>query len=176
MSPPCSSSNPWYALRVKHHHEKIVAQALEGRGIEYYLPLYRSLHRSARRMEAVMLPLLPGFVFCRLDLSNRLPVLTIPGVGGIVCIGRTPAPIPESELANIETLIQSDLGVAPHEALYRGQEVRINRGPLQGMCGILVDTKPNYRLVVSISLLQRAVSAEVNLEWVTPVNATVRAA
>lgn len=176
MPLPSHSPHPWYALTVKHHHEKIVAQALDGRGLESYLPLYRSFHRSGGRMKPVLLPLLPGFVFCRFDISNRLPVLTIPGVGSIVCIGRAPAPIAQSELESIETMIRSDLNVAPHETFFAGQEVTIDRGPLEGLSGTLVATKPNYRLVVSIPLLQRAVSAEVDLDWVRPLKSAVRAA
>lgn len=176
MSIPSNSQHQWYALTVKHHHEKTVSQALEGRDLEHFLPLYRSFHRSGGRMQPVMLPLFPGYVFCRFDISHRLPVLTIPGVGSIVCIGHAPAPIAESELANIETMIQSDLSLSPHEALLAGQEVYIERGPLQGIYGTLVESHANYRLLVSISLLQRAVSAEVDLDCVRPVGTMIRAA
>jgi transcription termination/antitermination protein NusG len=171
-----ASRHPWYAVTVKHHHEKTVAQALEGRGIQHYLPLYRSFHRSGGRMQPVMLPLLPGYLFCSFDISNRLPLLTIPSVGSIVCIGRAPAPIAESDLVSIEMMIQSGLNVAPDEPLYVGQPVRIDRGPLQGICGTLVANKPNYRLVVSIPLLRRAVSAEVDMEWVRPAGISACAA
>jgi len=170
------SRHQWYALTVKHHHEKRVAQALEGRGVQHYLPLYRSFHRSGGRMQPVLLPLLPGYIFASFDISNRLSVLTIPSVGSIVCIARAPAPIAASELQSIETIIQSNLNVAPHEPLFTGEQVSIDRGPLQGICGTVVANKANYRLVVSIPLLQRAVSAEVNLEWVRPVTKSARAA
>lgn len=176
MSLPLKSQHPWYALTVKHHHEKTVSQALEVREIEHYLPLYRSFHRSGGRMQPVMLPLFPGYVFCSFDISNRLSALTIPSVGSIVCIGRAPAPISESELESIEMMIRSDLGVAPHEALFAGQEVCIDRGPLQGIRGTLVGNKANYRLVISIPLLQRAVSAEIDMDWVRPVKTAVCAA
>lgn len=171
-----NSHHPWYALTVKHHHEKAVALALEGRGIEHYLPLYLSFHRSGGRMQSVMLPLFPGYVFCSFDISNRFPVLTIPSVGSIVCIGRAPATIAQSELENIETMICSNLSVTPHESLFAGQEVRIERGPLQGVHGVLVANKPNYRLVVSIPLLQRSVAAEIDIDWVRPVKTAACAA
>ena len=175
MSIPSKSRCQWYALTVKHHHEKTVALALEGRGLEHYLPLHRSFHRSAVRMQSVMLPLFPGYVFCRFDISSRLPVLTIPGVGSIVSIGHAPAAIAESELANIQMMIRSNLSLSLHETLSPGQEVYIERGPLQGIYGTLVEKQANYRLLVSIPLLQRAVSAEVDLAWVRPVGKTVRA-
>ena len=176
MSFPSPSPNPWYALTVKHHHEKLVAQALEGRGFDSYLPLYKSFHHSGRRMQPVMLPLWPGFVFCRFDISRRLSVLTIPAVGSIVSIGRAPAAISYSELEAIETMIQSGANVLPHDCFALGQEVSIERGPLRGLTGTLIESKPNCRLVVSISLLQRAVSAEVELDCVRALKAASRAA
>ena len=127
-------------------------------------------------MQPVMLPIFPCYVFCKFDISNRLPVLTIPGVGSIVCIGHAPAPISESELANVETMIRSDLSLSPHEELSPDQEVYIERGPLQGIYGTLVESQANYRLLVSIPLLQRAVSAEIDRDWARPVGTKVRAA
>lgn len=176
MPLPSNSRHPWYALTVKHHHEQTVAQALQGRDIEYYLPLYRSFHHSGGKMQPVMLPLFPGYVFCSFDISKRLPVLSIPSVGSIVCIGRAPAVISESELECIEKMIQSNLRVTPHESLFAGQEVCIERGPLQGVSGVLVANKANYRLVLSITLLRRSVSAEVDLDCVRPANTAARAA
>ncbi len=165
---PVPSIHPWFALTVKHHHEKAVAQALVGRSVESYLPLYRHLHHSAGRMKPAMLPLFPGYVFCRVDISNRLPVLTIPGVSSIVSVGKAPAAIPDCEIESVQTMIRSDRNVAPHPSFCEGQEVLIERGPLKGIQGTLVSCKPNDRLVITIPMLQRAVSAEVDPEWVRP--------
>jgi transcription antitermination factor NusG len=65
-------------------------------------------------------------------------------------------------------MIRSDLSVLPHAFLCKGQDVFIERGPLHGLQGTLVAMKANYRLVVAVSLLQRAVSAEIDLDWVRP--------
>jgi transcription antitermination factor NusG len=175
MSLESNSGYPWFALTVKHHHEKCVCQALEGRGLEPYLPLYQNLHRSGGRMKTDLVPLFPGYVFCSFDIEHRLPVLTIPSVGSIVSIGRTPAPIPPSELHGIDAMIRSGLVVSPHPNLFAGQEVYIARGPLEGVCGRLLACKTAYRLVVSVSLLQRSVSAEVDIDWVRPLRSATAA-
>lgn len=170
--PTTDSPLPWYALTVKHHHEKAVAQALCGRDVENYLPLYRSFHHSAGRKRAVDLPLFPGYVFCRLDVNHRLPVLMIPGVSSIVSVGRTPATLPEDEIENVRAMVQSQVQVAPQPFLTAGQAVYIDCGPLQGIQGTLVGSKGEYRLIVAIELLQRAVSAEVDIAWVRPADAS----
>ncbi len=166
-----NSRYPWFALTVKHHHEKAVTLALNGKGLDSYLPLYRSFHRSAGRLQPVFLPVFPGYVFCSLDINKRLPTLTIPGVRSIVSVGRVPAEVPEAEILAVKAMVESDLPVAPHPSFYAGQQVYIECGPLRGVQGTLLECKGNYRLVVAIELLQRAVSTEVDLAWVRPASA-----
>ena len=55
----------------------------------------------------------------------------------------------------------------PWPYLEVGQQVRIHTGKLTGLEGILVQFKGNHRVVLSVSLLQRAVALEVDLGWVT---------
>lgn len=159
---------PWFALTVKHHHEKAVARALDGKGFPEFLPLYQSHHRSGGREQSVLLPLLPNYVFCSFDLNHRLPILTIPGVGSIVGIGKTPEPIPVDQLERLCILADSQLPAEPWPYLQPGDEVYIERGPLRGLVGTLVTSKGLYRLVLSISLLQRSVSTEIDRLWVRP--------
>ncbi|MBZ5603673.1 MAG: hypothetical protein LAO79_15340 [Acidobacteriia bacterium] len=153
---------PWYAVTVKHHHEKSVAQAIEGKGFAHFLPVYRKRDGGAE------LPVFPNYVFCSLDITHRLPILTIPGVSTFVSIARVPAVISAEELVSVERMIQSDLRIGPHPFLCTGDRVYIERGPLQGMEGILVSCKPHARLVVSVPMLQRSVAAEVEENWVRP--------
>ena len=96
----------------------------------------------------------------------------IPGVSAIVSVGRTPVPLPEEEIENVRAMVQSQLQVAPQPFLTAGQGVYIDRGPLQGIQGTLVGSKGEYRLIVAIELLQRAVSAEVDIAWVRPADAS----
>jgi len=159
MSLP-KSSYPWYALTVKHNHEKAVAKALEGRGIVHSLPLYQRIAGGAEVL------LFPNYVFCSLDILHRLPALTIPGVSSFVSIGRGPAEISEQELHDVETMIESRLKIEPHAFLCAGEEVDIEHGPLKGLRGILVACKSNARLVVSVALLKRSVSVEIDRAWV----------
>jgi transcription antitermination factor NusG len=113
--------------------------------------------------------LFPGYVFSRLNPHDRLPVLTVPGVVSVVGFGKLPTAIPDHEIENIRTMVQSGLLMKPWPFLEVGQRVLIERGPLAGVEGILQDVKGRFRLVVSISLLQRSVSAEVDRTWVRPI-------
>jgi transcription antitermination factor NusG len=163
---------PWYALQVKARHEKKVAAALRGRGFVEFLPLYRSYHRSGGRMQPVQLPLFPGYVFCQFDYRNRLPVLVNPGVFSIVGNGHCATPVEKKEIEAIAALVESGLNLSPWPFIQTGDMVYIERGPLAGLEGILLGFKSEYRVIVSVGLLQRSVAVEVNRRWVRPVNVT----
>src|ERR1035437_3207123 len=86
----------WYAIRVQSRFESVVSMALRGKGYEEFLPVYRTRRRWSDRFKDVDLPLFPGYLFCRFDVTGRLlPILTTPGLVSIVGAGRTPVPVPD---------------------------------------------------------------------------------
>ena len=161
-------SLPWFALHVQPRHEKAVAGTLINKGFEAFLPLYQGRHRSSGRFKNVDLPLFPNYVFCRFDVLHRLPVLTIPAVYSIVGIGKAPLPVEDAEIAFVQNLVRSGLRSKPWPFLKTGDSVRIEEGPLKGVEGILISEKSNCRLVISITLLQRSVSVEIDRRWARP--------
>ena len=161
-------SEPWYALRIRSHYENTVASHLHARGFESFLPLYLCRRRWSDRFKEFELPLFPGYVFCRFDPLNRLPILSIPGVVKPVAIGRTPVPVDDSEIAAIQAAVKTRLRTSPWPYLRVGQRVRIEQGPLCGIEGILVGFRGQARLVLSVSLLQSSIAVQVEDNWVRP--------
>ena len=86
----------WFALSVNVRHEKVISELLRNKGFETFLPLYKRRHQYARRSREFELPLFPGYLFCRTNLTRRLPIMTTPGVLGIVGAGRTPHDVERS--------------------------------------------------------------------------------
>ena len=153
---------PWFALQVRTTRESSVASLLRGRGYTPFLPLYRCRKRWSDRVKVVDAPLFPGYVFCRLNIQNRLPVLMTPGVMQIVGYSRMPAPVDEAEIDAIQTIVASGFPNQPWPFLQLGDWVRIERGPLCGLEGILLSIKGSHRLVLSVSLLHRSVALEID--------------
>src|SRR5579871_3904404 len=149
-------THPWFALQVKARCEKLVTQALQSKEIESFLPLYQARRRWSDRIKQVELPLFDGYVFCRLNLLLRLPVLTIPSVIQFVGLGKTPSPIPDEEVDALQAVVKSGLPAMPWPFLRVGQKVRVDHGPLRDLEGILLKTKGSERLVLSVCLLQRS--------------------
>lgn len=155
----------WFALSVAPRHEKKVSCQLEQKGYETFLPLYRRQHQYGRRTREFQLPLFPGYLFCRADPNERLPVLTTPGVFQLLG-GKTPTPIADDEIGAIQIAARVGLHMEPHSYWEKGQRVRIARGPLTGLEGMVVDSNKPLRLILSISLIQRSVLVEIDTDCV----------
>jgi len=164
------AGSPWFAIRVRPRWEKVVAGALRGKQYEEFLPLYQKRSRWSDRVKSVELPLFPGYVFCRADLSGRPPLVTTPGVIGILSFGGSPAVISDSEIEALKTVLRSGAGAEPCSYLGVGQRVRIDYGAMAGIEGILLHTKSDCRVVLSVDALCRSVAVEIYREWVTPVS------
>jgi transcription termination/antitermination protein NusG len=154
----------WFAVYVKHRHEKTTAFALRSKGYESFLPTYHKVRRrDGKKFE---LPLFPGYVFCRLEPSNTLLVVTTPGVFSIVGNGQRPEPIPDVDIEGIMRMVDSGLTLCPWPDVLKGQQVRMTSGPLRGIQGVVVDASDEKWLVISVHLLQRSVAAKVERESV----------
>jgi len=160
----------WFALQVRSQHEKTVALTLRDKGYEEFFPVCQIKRRWSDRIKRLEAPLFPGYVFCRFDVDKRLAILVTPGVRFIVGIGKIPTPIDASEVVALQSIVKSGLPVEPWPFLEIGQRVRIERGSLEGVEGILLKPKSSYRLVVSVTLLQRSVAVEIDRDWVTPIS------
>jgi transcription antitermination factor NusG len=156
----------WYCVHVRAKLTRDIADSLGEKGYESFTPVSPVSRRWCDRIGRIEVPLFPGYVFSRLDLRNRMPILTTPGVYGLVGVGKSPAPIEEHEIANLRGLLHSGLPIEPWAFLRRGDHVVIDHGPLAGVSGILVGVKNRYRLVVSVELIARSIAVEVDADSV----------
>jgi transcription antitermination factor NusG len=158
----------WWAVYTRHQHEKAVAQVLSSKGFEVFLPLYDSVRRWKDRNKTLSLPLFPCYVFVRGGLNRRLQVVTTPGIHTILYSGERLAFIPNDEIDSIRRAVDSPLLVEPHPFLRCGEKVRVTRGSLEGVVGVLVRKKSLFRLVLSVEMLAQSVSVEIDASDVEP--------
>jgi len=155
---------------LKPRSEKATASDLDRRGVDNYLPLFNDRRRWSDRVKHVQAPLFPGYLFCRFSYTQRLQVLNLPAVHSIVGAGKIPIPVPDDELAAVRTMIESGRPVLPWPCLRKGQPVRIDDGPLAGLTGTLARDADAWRIVVTVTLLQRSVSVQLDRDCVSPVS------
>ncbi len=161
-------SASWFALTVKPQHERTVAEQLQVKSLEAYVPLYRSRRRWSDRIKTLDLPLFPRYVFCRFDPERRAAVLKTAGVLTIVGFNGKPCPVSDEEIDAVKTMVSSGMPIQVWPYVRTGQRVRIRQGAMAGLEGILVREKAAYRIVVNVELLNRGVSVEIERDLVEP--------
>jgi transcription antitermination factor NusG len=169
LSPDICSRTLWYAAYTASRHEKRVAQQLQERSVEHFLPLYETVHRWRNGRHRVQLPLFPGYVFVHIALRDRLPVLKIPGLVRLVGFSGVPFPLPEQDIETMRNALNNGVAAEPYPYLTAGSRVEICNGPLQGMRGILLRRRNSFRVVLSIDLIMRSMVVEVEAADVVPV-------
>ena len=151
---------PWYALKVRTRSEEMALASLEYHGFESYCPQVKKRRRYSDRLRVVSEAVFPGYLFCRFHLSNKSKVLSGLAVERIVGFGVEPNPIEPSEIDAVRRMVEEGGITAPVPR--SGDRVRVTSGSLRGVEGVLVREAGATSFVVSIQLLQRAVSVTVD--------------
>jgi transcription antitermination factor NusG len=159
----------WWAIYTRHQHEKVVAEMLTAKGVEVFLPVYESIRRWKDRSKMLALPLFPCYVFVRGSHDRRLQVVSTPGVHMILTHGERIAVVPDEEIDAIRRTVDGSFRVEPHPFLKIGERVRVIRGSLDGVEGILVRKKNIFRLILSVQMLAQSVAVEIDACDVEPV-------
>ncbi|HLJ86808.1 MAG TPA: transcription termination/antitermination NusG family protein [Candidatus Angelobacter sp.] len=160
------NGNPWFAIRVRSRHEKTVHTALCGKGYAPFLPLYPRI-RHGKPLRSEGLPIFPGYVFCSFNPLYRMPILTIPGVVLVLCNGRELTAVPREEIESLRIMTQSGFPIVQVPFVRVGDPIRITRGPLYGLTGVVAALEGVRQVVVSVQLFQRSVAVRLQDDWIT---------
>src|SRR6476619_5872531 len=150
--PAIATDLQWYAVWTRSRHEQVVREQLLQKRIETFLPTVTRWSRWKDRKKKIDWPLFPGYCFARFAPANRLPVLKCAGVVSIVSFNGELAPLPDD----------------PFPMLKTGMRVEVVHGPLKGVTGRLQRKGSQARLVLSVDLIGRAVSVQVDAADVRP--------
>jgi transcription antitermination factor NusG len=149
------STSAWVALRLGPNLQFRVREALRELEVEEFLPTYTEEVHWSDRTKTVERVFFQGYIFAKFDVATKHAVLGIRGV-----IGETGS-ISAMEMDNFRRAVESKSAVLPC-AHVAGEKVIISRGPLAGLCGVVTRTNGATRLVVTIEILRRAVSVQID--------------
>jgi transcription antitermination factor NusG len=144
-----------------------VHEQLRARGFEMFLPRTRHWTAPTGEQRLCGAPMFPGYVFLRhaLDQESYLEVRRTRGLIAVLGEGWH------------KRLAESGLRILPHPYLKVGQQVRVRRGTLSGIEGILARSHPQKGLfVVSLDILKRSVAVELERTALEPIGEPFRAA
>ena len=163
----------WVALWTHSHCEQIVHDQLVAKGFEAFLPCIRTWSRRAGVQRLIPMPMFPGYLFVHHAIDKHSYIEIVKSKGLVRILGARwdhLSTIPDSEIGALQTVLRAEMTVMPHPYLREGQRVRITRGPLSGVEGILVRTRPSRGLLVlSVERLLQSVAVEVDCTAVVPV-------
>jgi transcription antitermination factor NusG len=156
------SGLPWFALQIRQTSRKACERLLEYQDATFFSPCMSVERKWSDRVKTLEIPLFPGYLFCRFDPSYRQPIVTIPGVLGIVSAGRSLLEVDASELRGIQVAVNTRRPISPVDYLVAGQRVQITSGPLRGLDGTLEQIRSRSRLLLSVTMLNRSVAVELD--------------
>jgi transcription antitermination factor NusG len=163
-----SGHTRWYAAYTYPRHEKSVMKHLESKSIEAFLPVFLTENRWQDRLVQIHNPLFPGYVFTRINLSERNGVLAIPGVIRMLSFNGAPAPIDDSEIEAVRFCMERGAALTPYPFIEVGDRVRVRSGVLEGLEGVVSRCKNERRLIVPISLINQSVAVEIDVQLLEP--------
>lgn len=164
----------WFALYTVPRHEKQVHRLLVEKQIEAYLPLYRAKRHWQKKSPVVLdLPLFPNYIFVRIARPDKGRVLAISGALSLVGSNREAWPLEHKEIEALRAGLHLRRP-EPHPYLTVGERVRIIRGSMLGLQGVLVRKKNDFRVVLSLDHIMCSVSVEVDATEIEPVATQIR--
>jgi transcription antitermination factor NusG len=163
----------WFAVFTVPRHEKRVEAHFCLREIENFLPLYQQSRQWKDGSKGMLqLPLFSSYIFVRIGRGGRGSVLRVPGVISIVGCGPRPLPVPDSYIHWLQEGVQKGK-IEPHPYLTAGAKVRIRTGAMAGMEGVLLRRKNNFRVVLTLEMIMKSVTVEVDMKDLEPVGQTL---
>jgi len=152
---------PWIVLNVLSNHERTVAQHLESRSFDHYLPLYSEKVRWTDRTVLTERPLFSGYVFVRYSPERRKDAISIPGV--IRSLGEeSHNTVMGSEIERIRIGLGSGLLLRPYSGYSVGTRVRIRAGAFEGVEGVVTEFRQQSHVIVTLSSARHSFTLEVD--------------
>ena len=167
----------WFAVWTYSHCEQLVHDQLAGKGFRMFLPTMRTWSRRAGKQRLIPVPMFPSYLFINHAIDKRSHVAILNTRGVVRILGARwdeLLPVADTDIDALRRIQDADVPVWPHAYLHEGQRVRIHEGPLTGVEGVLLRSKPNRGvLVLSVDLLRQSVALEVDCTAVVPVGEPV---
>jgi transcription antitermination factor NusG len=161
----------WYVAYTYPRHERAVAEQLEHKAVDTFLPTFIQTSKWKDRRVSLQVPLFPGYVFTRIAAQERVKVLSLPSVIRMLSYRATLATVSDEEIDTIRLCLQQKAELRPHRYIAVGDWVRVREGTFEGVQGIVLRHQNGCKLIVSIGLIQQSVAMEIDahlLEYVRP--------
>jgi transcription antitermination factor NusG len=151
----------WHAIYTHHQCERKICERLDKQNVVSFLPTHQVYRIWSDRKKKIEVPLFSNYVFVKVEPGFRYKVLQIPGVTRFIAFNNSPVVIPEKDIDDLKLIIGKTKPI-PDNFFAVGDSVRIVRGPLTGLEGILMEQRKNHRFLIRFTSIQQAVSVDID--------------
>jgi transcriptional antiterminator RfaH len=151
----------WYVVNTKAREETKALFHLKRQNFNAYLPQYKKTRRHARRIDIVLAPLFPKYLFVEfdLDMENWSCINSTIGVRKLIKFGAMPTPLPTELVNEIQAREDAEgmVSLNRHLKIKQGDEVKIITGAFNDHTGIFECQDDDERIVILLNLMGRDV-------------------
>lgn len=171
MSNICDTKS-WVVASTHPHKEQVALENLGRQSFQAYCPQFRKRVRHARRLQQVLRPLFPGYIFVQLNpqLEQWRSIDSTLGVRNLIRFGERPGTVPNQFIANLyKTEVEGAVVIPPARDNYQpGEKVRMREGPFDGLIATVLSANDRERIMVLMDLLNQSVRVCVSINEVVP--------
>ncbi len=161
----------WCVVNTLPHQEARAEANLIRQGYRAWLPTLKRSRRHARRIDTVLAPLFPAYLFVELDLTKQIwsPINGTSGVRRLLCDNKRPSRVPHSFIEALRQKTNGEGVIAVADSSLRsGQKVRLLAGPFVDCLGTLLRLDAKDRVALLLSILSQEVRAVMSAEMIAP--------
>ncbi len=165
----------WYVVHTKNRFENVVYEGLHKKSLETFLPKITVRSKRKDRRKMIRIPLFPGYLFVKTDLSPVEHLEIVKTAGAVRLIGNKDGPIsvPDEIVDSLKIIVSTENKVTTGSRFQKGDRVMVVSGPLTGVTGIFSRYKGQGRVVVHIDALGQFAAVDVSEEDVEKIPAIV---
>lgn len=150
----------WAVIHTKPRCEKKLADYARRSGIWYYLPQMESHRLYEKRQITFTKPMFPSYLFCLLDHQSKQTLVVTGHTVGFIRVPSQQELL--EDLINIHRVRQPKVELQSTLWLSEGLQVRIERGPLKGVTGVVESHSKLHEVRLQVEILRQAVLVKVD--------------
>jgi transcriptional antiterminator NusG len=159
-------SQDWWVAHTRSRQEKALAWDLVRKGVPYFLPLIEEQRVICGKRRRGMRVLFPGYVFFNGNADTRYEVFTTDRICQVIPVNDQSEI--QGELLGIFEALHSRQVVEWHPHVHEGCKVRIRRGPMKGVTGVVLQSERWHRIALNVSLIGQSITIEVHGDDLDP--------
>ena len=158
----------WIAAHCHANTETKAEMHLKRQGFDVYLPKFKTTRRHARRVETVIRPLFPRYLFIGFDAAGThwRPIRSTIGISHVITAGERPLVTPAWVIDQLRQR-EDDSGLlseAGEKSFDKGEAIQITSGPFFDHLGTFEGLSDNHRVAVLLDIMGRQVKTLVPRE------------